>query len=66
MNPFAASLANSEALPVIQKLDVKINDDYLAQYGQDEAESKTSKDTHSENIKRRKNLRGKKQNISIH
>merc|ERR1711935_570279 len=29
-NPFVDNLANSENLPVTQKLDVKINDDYLA------------------------------------
>lgn len=59
-NPFAESLANSEALPVIQKLDVKINDDYLAQYQATDDKNEESKNSHTENIQRRKNLRGKK------
>lgn len=59
-NPFEDHLANSENLPIIQKLEVKINDDYLAQYNPNEHEEESDKLRHNENIKKRKNLRGKK------
>ena len=64
-NPFVDNLANSENLPVTQKLEVKINDDYLAQYNNQNEESESNK-RHNAKIQQRKNLRGKKQNISIH
>lgn len=64
-NPFVDNLANSENLPVTQKLEVKINDDYLAQYNNHNEESESNK-RHNAKIQQRKNLRGKKQNISIH
>ena len=50
-NPFVDNLANSENLPATQKLDVKINDDYLAQYSKIEGDEEEDKKRHNEKIK---------------
>lgn len=55
-NPFKDNLANSVALPVTQKLDVKIDENYLTQFSQEENEATK---THNANIQKRKNNRGK-------
>jgi hypothetical protein len=64
-NPFKDNLANSVALPVTQKLDVQIDENYLAQYEGDVLEGQEGKNLHVEKQLRRRN-KAKTQNISIH
>tara|TARA_B110001450_G_C17614825_1_gene478833 strand:- start:636 stop:818 length:183 start_codon:yes stop_codon:yes gene_type:complete len=47
-NPFKDNLANSVALPVTQKLDVQIDENYLAQYEGDVLEGQEGKNLHVE------------------
>ena len=62
-NPFKDNLFNSENLPQTVKLNVEINDDYMARFTQKEPEPIS---THSENIMKRRKNKGKKHNISMH
>ena len=64
-NPFTDNLANSVALPLTQKLDVQIDENYLAQFEPEEKEGQDSKNMHAEKQLRRRN-KAKTQNISIH
>lgn len=60
-NPFKDNLANSEALPLTQKLDVKIEENYIGQFNNIEGdkEIEDTKNMHMENKQKRKNNRNK-------
>lgn len=53
-NPFKDNLANSEALPTINKLSVKIEENYLSKYENEEKDELESKNNHIEMQKKRR------------